>query len=319
MRANRLLRLMFVLQSKEQMTAEALAEVLEVSTRTIYRDIDALNLAGVPIYTQGGRHGGIYLDKQYRISLNSLGPEEIQSLFVIGTQGPISDLGLDNAVENALLKLLAALPLRYRDEAERIRQRVHFDASQWFYQRDVSRWMPHLLQAVFEDRKISLQYLRIDGTTTEKTVCPYGVVAKLDVWYLVALVDTGEPRTFRVSRFLSLVVSNEIFQRDPAFDLATYWKESTHRFVESKPRYVLKLRVAPDNLGIIRYLQEDYGALSHPPDSQGWTPLTLSLSAMQEARTVVMAMGNRIEIVDPPELRDEVRQWLGQLVEHYAD
>jgi predicted DNA-binding transcriptional regulator YafY len=317
MRANRLLSLMFLVQSKGRMTAEELAESLEVSKRTIYREIDALNLAGIPIYTQDGRNGGIYLDKHYRISLNSLGREEIQLLFMYATQGPIHDIGLNNAIENALLKLLAALPLRYREEAEQMRQRVHFDSSQWFYQRDVSQWMPMLLEAVFEERKLWLQYLKGNGIFSEKIICPYGVVAKLDIWYLVALTDEGEMRTFRVSRFKSLRVLEETFERSPTFDLTTYWKESTHHFTESKPRYILNLRVAPDNPGIIRYMQEAYGGQAHTPDPQGWTPVTLSLSAMQEARMVVMAMGDRVEIIDPPELREEVRQWLNLLLEHY--
>lgn len=317
MRANRLLSLMFLLQSRERMTAQELADALQVSKRTIYRDIEALDLAGVPIYTQDGRSGGIYLDKQYRISLNSLGREEIQSLFIYGTQGPIADIGLNDAIENALLKLLAALPQRYRNEAERMRQRVHFDSSQWFYQRDVSQWMPLLLQAVFEDRKIRLHYLRGDATLSERIVSPYGVVAKLDIWYLVAMTDEDELRTFRVSRFKSLELLDETFERSPSFDLSDYWKESTRRYETSKARYILKLLVAPDNPGVVRYLSEAYGAQVEPTDQQGWTPVTLSLGAMQEARMVVMAMGDRVEIADPPELRDEVRKWLDVLLKHY--
>lgn len=317
MRANRLLSLMFLLQSRERMTAQELAEALKVSKRTIYRDIEALDLAGVPIYTQDGRNGGIYLDKQYRISLNSLGREEIQSLFIYGTQGPIADIGLNDAIENALLKLLAALPHRYRNEAERMRQRVHFDSSQWFYQRDVSQWMPLLLQAVFEDRKIRLRYLRGDATLSERVLSPYGVVAKLDIWYLVAMTDEGDTRTFRVSRFKSLELLDDTFERCPSFDLSDYWKESTRRYETSKPRYILKLLVAPDNPGVLRYLSEAYGAQVESPDQQGRTPLTLSLGAMQEARMVVMAMGDRIEIVDPPELRGDVQKWLDVLLKHY--
>lgn len=318
MRANRLLSLMFLLQSRERITAQELAEALKVSKRTIYRDIEALDLADIPIYTQDGRNGGIYLDKQYRISLNSLGREEVQSLFIYGAQGPIADIGLNEAIENALLKLLAALPQRYRNEAERMRQRVLFDSSQWFYQRDVSQWMPLLLQAVFEERKIWLRYLRGDATPSERVISPYGVVAKLDIWYLVAMTDEHEMRTFRVSRFKSLKLLDETFTRSPSFDLSDYWKESTHRYETSKPRYILKLLVTPDNPGVVRYLSEAYGAHVESPDQQGRTLLTLSLGAMQEARMIVMSMGDRIEIVHPPELRGEVRKWLDILVEHYS-
>ncbi|MEO0561636.1 MAG: WYL domain-containing protein, partial [Chloroflexota bacterium] len=284
MRANRLLSLLFLLQSKEQMTAQELSESLQVSKRTIYRDIEALDLAGVPIYTQDGRNGGIYLDKQYRISLNSLGRDEIQSLFAYSRQGPIKDIGLDDAIENALLKLLAALPLRYREAAERMRQCVHFDTSQWFYARDVSRWMPLLMQAIFETHKVRVRYMRGDATFSERVLAPYGVVAKLDIWYLVALTAEGDMRTFRVSRFQSLEVLDETFERMPSFDLAAHWAESTRQYEATKPRYTLKLRVVPEALGVSRYLSEAYAATVGEPDEQGWTPVELQVGAMQEAR-----------------------------------
>jgi predicted DNA-binding transcriptional regulator YafY len=321
MRADRLLSLMFLLQSKGKMTGQDLAQSLNVSERTIYRDIDALNLAGVPIYTQGGRHGGIYLDEQYRISLTGLARQEIQSLFVSGSNAPLRDLGLIHASENALLKLLGSLPLRDRNEAERMRQRVHFDASQWFYHRDVSQWMPSLLEAIFEERKLRLQYLRINSTTSERVIRPYGVVAKAGIWYLVAMTDDEDKnmRTFRVSRFISLQVLDEIFARSESFDLASYWRDSTDHFESSKPRYILHIRVAPMNAGIIRYLHEAYGAQIEKPHEDGWTPLILNLSAMQEARTVVMSMGDKIEIIDPPELRHEVQKWIKHLQDYYDE
>lgn len=318
MRASRLLTLMSLLQARGQMTAHELAQTLGVSKRTIYRDIEALNLAGVPIYTQDGRGGGIYLDKQFRISLNSLGREEIRSLFVYGTQGPMKDLGLDGAIEQAVIKLLAALPMRYRDEAQRMRQRVHFDPSQWFYQRDASQWMPSLLQAVFEDRKIWIRYLRGNATSSERILSPYGVVAKLDIWYLVAMTTADELRTFRVSRLQSLQVLDESFERSPSFDLADYWQENARQYEQTRPLYAVTLRVAPGHPGIIRYLTEAYAAEVGAPDAQGCTPLTLRLAAMQEARMVVMAMGDRVEIVDPPELHDEIRVWLNILLKHYG-
>lgn len=319
MRADRLISLMFLLQSKGRMTCADLAQALAVSERTILRDIEALNLAGVPIYTQGGRNGGIYLDEQYRISLTGLGRQEIQALFVSGISGALADLGLNRASENAMHKLLGALPLRDRAEAEQIRQRVHFDASPWFFQRDVSRWMPDLLQALFENKKMGLRYFRMDSTISERVICPHGVVAKAGIWYVVARMDnTEEMRTFRLSRFIALTVQPDTFIRTPDFDLAHYWQTTTHDYQQSKPRYHVRLRVAPNNNGVIRYLHENYGAHIHEPDATGWTPLTLNLSAMQEARMVVLAMGNCIEIIEPTQLRDEVRNWVIQLRDYYG-
>ena len=130
-------------------------------------------------------------------------------------------------------------------------------------------------------------------------------------------IEADELRTFRVSRFKSLKLLDETFERSPSFDLSDYWKESTRHYEASKPRCSLKLLVAPNNLGVTRYLSEAYGAQVEPPDQQDWKPVTLSLGAMQEARMFVMAMGDRVEIIDPPELRDEVRKWLDVLLKHY--
>lgn len=302
------------------MTCDELAQALDVSPRTIYRDVDALTLAGVPIYTQGGRHGGIYLDEQYRISLTGLGRQEIQSLFVSGMSDALRDLGLNQASENATLKLLGALPPRDRTEAEQIRQRVHFDVTPWFFHRDVSAWMPNLLQAVFTNRKIWLHYFRADTVVSERIVRPYGVVAKDGIWYLVAMVDeTGEMRTFRLSRFIELEMQDDFFERDPEFDLATYWQDSTRQFEQSNPRYHLMIRTCPEHKKVVRYLHEVYGAQIHEPDTEGWIPLTLNLSNLAEARMIVLAMGDRIEILDPPELRDDVRKWINHLHIYYGD
>ena len=320
MRADRLISLMFLLQSKGRMTCDELAQALAVSPRTIYRDIEALTMAGVPIYTQGGRHGGIYLDEQYRISLTGLGRQEVQALFVSGISGALGDLGLNHAAENAMHKLLGALPLRDRDEAVQMRQRVHFDVSPWFFQRDVSRWMPTLLQATFENRKVWLHYFGADASTSERLIHPYGLVAKAGIWYVVAMLeDSHEMRTFRLSRFIELHLRDDTFDRHPDFDLAQYWHENAHRYEYTKPRYCLRLRVSEANKGVVRFLHEAYGAQIHEPDADGKIPLTLTLSAMQEARMVVMALGNMVEIIDPPDLRDEIRHWIAHLRDYYGE
>ncbi|MBZ0287993.1 MAG: HTH domain-containing protein, partial [Anaerolineae bacterium] len=172
MRADRLISLMLLLHARGRMTAQTLAQQLEVSERTIYRDVDALGAAGVPIYVQPGVNGGIFLDEHYRISLTGLTRAEVQSLFVSSSTPPLADLGLDNAVQATLLKLFAALPLPHQAEVERLRSRFHIDPANWFQVIEPSDTFPLLQQAVWEDRAVSIRYQVVEGEWFDGVVNP---------------------------------------------------------------------------------------------------------------------------------------------------
>lgn len=200
MRADRLISLMLLLHARGRMTAADLARDLEVSERTIYRDLDALSSAGIPVYAQPGTHGGIFLDERYRISLTGLSRGDVQTLFMSSEAGPLKDLGLERT--DALLKLFADLPSSHRVEVDRMRQRFHIDPANWFQLVEPIRFFPLLQQAVWEDRLVEVCYQPVLGPAWTRVLEPYGLVAKANIWYLIGKKCGGDTmRSYRVVRF----------------------------------------------------------------------------------------------------------------------
>lgn len=322
MRADRLLSILLLLQSKGRLTAAQLAGTLGVSERTIYRDLDALNAAGVPVYTERGPNGGCALVEGYRTSLTGLTEAEVRTLFVAGVSRPLADLGLGQAVEDAMLKLLAALPSVRRDEAQRVRQRILLDAAGWFRPEEPVPFLPALQQAVWDDRKIDLVYRRSDGQQVERRVDAYGLVAKASIWYLVG-VEEDRVRVYRVSRVQDATVLDERFERPPDFDLATYWASWSAQFEASRASYPVRLRLAPALLPMLPHI---FGEGIHatiaeagPPDGDGWLTLSLTFETLSIARTHVLGFGALAEVLDPPELRESVIDTARRIVAFYED
>src|SRR5438034_3533366 len=211
MRASRLVTLLLLLQTRGRMTAAELATELEVSERTVHRDVDALSEAGVPIYAERGPHGGIRLVEGYRTRLTGLTDGEAKALFLSGIPGPAAQLGFGTVVVAARLKVLAALPPELRARASRISERFHLDAPGWF---QVPEEVPHLetlAEAVWEERRVVAEYQRQDQVVTRELE-PLGLVLKAGIWYLVARSD-GQDRTYRVARFISANVVPDGFDR----------------------------------------------------------------------------------------------------------
>src|SRR5215212_9732508 len=222
MRADRLLSILLLLQTHRRMTAGALAQRLEVSRRTVHRDMEALSMAGVPVYAERGAGGGWVLPDSFRTDLTGLTESEIQALFVSMPTRLLADLGLAQASDAALVKLLAALPSVARRDAEQVRQRIHVDGAGWHQSAETVPALATLQEAVWIDRRVRLNYRRGDGSAVERVVDPLGLVAKGRLWYLVAGVD-GEPRTYRISRVEAAEILDEPASRTPDFDLATFW------------------------------------------------------------------------------------------------
>ncbi len=322
MRADRLLSILLLLQSKGRLTAAQLAETLGVSERTIYRDLDALNAAGVPVYTERGPNGGCALVEGYRTSLTGLTEAEVRTLFVASVSRPLADLGLGQAVEDAMLKLLAALPSVRRDEAQRVRQRILLDAAGWFRPEEPVPFLPALQQAVWDDRKIDLVYRRSDGQQVERRVDAYGLVAKASIWYLVG-VEEDRVRVYRVSRVQDATVLDERFERPPDFDLAMYWASWSAQFEASRASFPVRLRLAPALLPVLPHI---FGEGIHatiagagPPDGDGWLTLSLTFETLSIARTHVLGFGALAEVLDPPELRESVIDTARRIVAFYED
>lgn len=308
MRADRLISILLTLHARGRTTASVLAIQMEVSERTIYRDLEALGTAGIPVYTQPGQNGGIFLDDDYRVTLTGLSIPEVRALFVSSTGSPLNDLGLTRQDQYTTLKLLAALPDQHRTEAQRMRQRFHIDPKNWFQIVELSPFLPLLQQAVWEDRVISVAYQPVEGAQSGRTLEAYALVAKANLWYLVARKPDGTVRTYRVSRFSDVTLTGATFTRDPAFDLAAYWDSARAQFEESSglmnPSYPALLRVHDDMIWYFpAYMGGRHEIISAQED---WTMVRVQFDSLLDARMRVLGMGDSAVVVEPALLRDAV-------------
>ncbi len=318
MRADRLLSILLLLQVHRRLTARELAQRLEVSERTIHRDMEALSAAGVPVVAERGKGGGWFLLEAYQTNLTGLSPAEIQALFLPTSTHLLADLGLHKASEQALIKLLAALPSLYRRNAEFVRQRLHVDATGWHPREEDVSSFPTLQEAIWQERQLHLTYQRSDGVGVERLVAPLGLVAKGSVWYLVGAVE-GEVRTYRVSRIQDAKVTDQPCDHPQDFNLAEYWERSSAQFKANLPRYSIIVRVAPAIFPRLRYAGR-FARIEQvdAPEADGWLKVHIQFDLEQEACEYVLSFGAQIEVVEPHELREQVIQLAKSVVEFYA-
>lgn len=247
MRADRLISILMLLQTHGRMTAHDLANQLEVSERTIYRDLEALGIAGIPICTERGPGGGSALIDGYQTKLTGLTEPEVQALFMSHGATPLADLGLHTALEGAMRKLQAALPAPSRESTEWMCQRFHFDTSWWYHKESTCVCLKTIQMALLQDHKLSLHYQADNSIVSELIVEPYGLVAKADVWYLVG-AHACNIRVLRVERIQLAEMINETYIRPETFDLAAYWTNYCFEVEAQLPTYVIPLRLAPDEV-----------------------------------------------------------------------
>ncbi|MEO3742764.1 YafY family protein [Plantactinospora sp. B5E13] len=309
MRAARLISLVLLLQNRESMTAAQLAHELEVSERTVHRDVLALNAAGIPVYADRGRAGGYRLLGGYRTRLTGLSRDEADALFLSGLPGPVGDMGLTEVVATARLKVLAALPSGLRDASNRVEQRFHLDVPGWFREADPPPWLAELAGAVWRDRTVELRYQRRDRVEVTRTAEPYGLVLKGGAWYLVARVDSGH-RTYRVDRIVGVSVGGDgaDFDRDESFDLVGYWAGQAERFVRHLLADEITVRLSPAGLHALRYVAEspavrEATANAGEPDDDGWVVTRLPVESVDVAYGQLLSLGPEAEVLAPPELR----------------
>jgi predicted DNA-binding transcriptional regulator YafY len=319
MRASRLVSLLLLLQTRGQMTAAELARELEVSVRTVHRDVDALSESGVPIYAERGPHGGIRLVDGYRTRLTGLTAEEAEALFMSGIPGPAAELGLGTVVTAARLKVLAALPAELRGRATRLVERFHLDAAGWFQGGEPVPHLGALSESVWGEERIEIDYERGPDKVV-RTLDPLGLVLKAGVWYLVALAE-GQPRTYRASRVTGVRPLGVRFERPSRFDLASFWAESSAAYEREAPRIDIKVRVHPDRLGYLR------GAVGgrvveaaeriQEPDPDGWLRLRIRMEWPEEAPALLLAAGSAVEVLEPADVRDRLVRAAKRIVERY--
>ena len=307
MRADRLLSVLLLLQVHRRMTARELAGRLEVSERTIHRDMEALSAAGFPVFAERGIGGGWMLVEGYRTNLTGLNKDEIQALFLTKPLRVLADLGLEKASNAALIKLSAALPLAHRDSAEYARQRIHVDAGGWHRSTESIEFLPALQEAIWKERKLKFSYLRGGGCDpVERLVDPLGLVAKGSVWYLVAGVE-GQIRSYRVSRVSGALMTEQPCIRPKGFDLACYWEQSAVIFKANLPQYQALVRVHPDSFPIMRYAGRfaRIGQVSEP-DAEGWLTVSLRFDVEEMAIEYALSFGAKMEVLEPETLREKV-------------
>jgi predicted DNA-binding transcriptional regulator YafY len=324
MRADRLLSLLLLLESRGRMTAYELAERLEVSERTIYRDITALGMAGIPVYAERGPGGGCRLVEGYRTNLTGFTEEEVRTLFLSGAPGLLNDLGLSTAREVAALKLMAALPASYRQSVEQARQRIHVDPVSWSqYDEETVPHLETLQQAVLNEERLRLLYRKGNREVVTRIVDPLGLVAKATVWYLVCrYIDPADQlRVFRVSRVLEVSFVGEAFQRPVDFDLAQYWQSWSHEFSATLPQYLVKVRVEqaaiPD---VISILGQGVALRLEQADRENSSAAYLSLTydSLEHARSRLLAFGSLLQVIEPLELRETIIDYASRIISMYT-
>ncbi|HEY8618170.1 transcriptional regulator [Phenylobacterium sp.] len=306
MRAGRLLSILLLLQTRGRMTAQALADEFEVSVRTIYRDVDQLSAAGVPVYADRGPSGGFQLLDGYRTRLTGLTPAEAEALFLSGLPGPAADLGVGEAMAAAQLKLLAALPDGYRDGAGRLAARFHLDTVSWYRGPERAELLPPLADAVWGARRVRIRYDSWQAVV-ERELEPLGLVLKGGAWYLVAL-SGGKPRTYRVAAIQALEVTDAVFERPP-FDLAAYWTAWASDFEARLYRGRARLRLTDEGLrrlaALIPMAADMARQTATDPDAAGWREavIPVELDSLDHAAAELLRLGPHAEVLEPPDLR----------------
>lgn len=317
MRAERLLQEMMLLQARGQMAARELAAELRVTVRTIYRDMEALEAAGVPLYSVPGRGGGYGLVDSYRTSLTGLTEGELQALFMLSVPAPLDALGLGASLQGALRKLAAALPGSRRAEEEAVRQRFYLDAVWW---RQGAAPVSHLQtvhDAVRQDRELRIRYRLPAGVDVEYTVAPYGLVAKAGVWFLV-YAHGGRVRAIPVRSLLAASPGTGTFTRPVDFDLAAFWRAWCTAREAEQVAYTVVVRVRPDFLPFLPAVFGVAPDATGPPDGEGQYPLTLSFESLAEARARLLGCGRAVEVVAPEALRVSIADFAEQIVALYG-
>jgi predicted DNA-binding transcriptional regulator YafY len=291
-----------LLQQQRRTTAGELARRLEVSERTIYRDIEALQASGVPIYTEPGRNGGIRLLERYRTDLSGLSLGEAEVVPLLGLGDALAGMGLGSLAQTEA-KVLAALPEAQRERAEHMRRKIHVDLSAWWHGTELVPRMGVLVEAAFTGHRLRVRYRRgNDDRVVTRTLDPLGLVLKAGVWYLVASAGGEDPRTYRGARIMEAEVLAQPSAPRPDFDLASFWTGRRDDFQTRASSYEVTVRARPE---AARSLRNDYEV--EPPDAE-WTTLGLTFGTKDHALRRLLSFGPDVEVLEPDGLREAITQ-----------
>ncbi|OEH93559.1 helix-turn-helix transcriptional regulator [Bacillus solimangrovi] len=317
MRADRLISILLLLQNRGKLTTRELAEQLEVNTRTIHRDMEALSAAGIPVVAVRGKAGGWQLLEQYRTKLTGLKENELVSLFISPSSHLLNDLNLSDEWKEARQKLLASIPISLQEQTSDVWNRIHIDTTTWKQSTEKIESFKILQQAIWNEKKLKIEYEKADGECTQRIVEPLGLVAKGSKWYLVAS-SNGQYRNYRASRMISVMMTEDTFTRPIDFDLSTYWSNSTQQFIRSLPKYEVVVEASPSIIQRLTFTGRFIQTIK--VDSQlenGWIPITMSFDSEQEAREYILGFGNQIKINHPVTLKENIYKMAKSVVQFY--
>jgi predicted DNA-binding transcriptional regulator YafY len=319
MQKSRLLSILMRLQTQGRVSAQALADTFEVSVRTIYRDIDQLSAAGVPVYAETGRNGGFQLLDGYRTRLTGLDRPEAESLFFAGLPFAAEQLGMGKALETTRMKLLAALPGSLRAEAEKVAQRFHADPIAWFQDAEEHRHLPELAAAVWAGRQIQIRYDSWEKIV-DRRVSPLGLVLKGGLWYFVGAVDV-QPRTYRVVSILDMTVLDISAVVPPKFDLKKYWRRFATDYEARMQSGTARIRARESALKELARLSSAMAKAvrnAGREDADGWRILDIPLESIPAAVRDVLRFGAQVQVLGPPDLVRAVRAAIHDLARMYG-
>lgn len=325
MTASRLVSIVLWLQNEGKLSAQQLSERLEVSKRTVLRDMEELSSAGIPVYAERGQHGGWRLTEGYRTSLTGMHADELAALLLSSHAEPISDLGRQDELESALQKLLAASTESARASAAAAREKLHIDGAGWHAGKSLpqgqgQRLLSIIQEAVWGERRLRLSSLR-NGEPMERVVHPLGLVVKRGVWYLVAALEAEEApghsvetvlRTFRIERLLNAEPEKEACKIPQDFRLSQYWESSLKQFKEQLPRIPGRVRATKETLQLLE--GDRYTEIGEvvPSLQEGWLEVELTFQSLENAGRLALSCGAGLEVLEPEELRhfvaDEIRR-----------
>lgn len=301
------------------MTAQQLADQLEVSPRTIYRDLDALSAAGVPVYAERGPSGGCMLLESYRTNLTGLHENEVRALFMLTVPALVADLGVEKDAEAALRKLTAALPTPFQQDAAQMQQRIHLDPAPWFQPEEPVPHLRLLLDAIWQQQRVRIVYRRADGQWVKRLVAPYGLVAKGSIWYLVA--DSHFTQVFRVSRVQEAALTNGRFPRPTDFNLPQFWQTWSERVEQRREKLAVLLAVAPAGVLPLTHLLGDtiHQLLAEAEsDANGRLHLRLTFASLEDAARQLAGLPTTITVLEPASLRQQLHTHALAIATHYA-
>ncbi|MDN4075027.1 helix-turn-helix transcriptional regulator [Fictibacillus terranigra] len=306
MRADRLIAILLLLQNKGKLTTKELAEQLEVTPRTVHRDMESLSASGIPVVADRGKSGGWRLLEKYKTNLTGLKANELKSLFISPSVQLLSDLGITQDWNDAREKLLASIPASFHQEALDVWDRIHVDTSSWRQSPEKTTAFRTLQEAIWEERKLQILYERADGEAKERVVNPLGLVAKGSTWYLIASVNE-DIRNYRISRITSAVKTEDAFTRPADFNLAQYWESSTKSFMKALPTYETEVELSPSIVPRIKFTGRFMQNIKlDAPLNDRWVPATICFDTEQEAAEFILGFSNQVRVIRPENLKQKV-------------